>query len=66
MITQRQQTPIANIEQANYTGPTLFPATNPILSKATAAETPITSKIWQTLVEQLNKANKDNELLKKA
>ena len=30
-ITHRQQTPLGNTQQANYTGPTIFPATNPTL-----------------------------------
>ena len=65
-ITQRQQTPLANTKQANYTCPTLFPAINPFLSQTINVVTQITSDIWQTLMKQLNKVNHDNKLLKKA
>ena len=44
-IAHRQQTLIANTQQANYTGPTLFPTTNATLSQSITTETPITSKI---------------------
>ena len=66
MIAQRQQTPVANTQQASYTGPTLFPATNPTLFQTLTSETPITLEIGWTLMEQLNKVNQDNKLLKKA
>ena len=39
VITHRHQTPVTNIQQANYTDPTLFPATHPTLSKTITAET---------------------------
>ena len=42
---QRQQTPIVNTQQANYTGPTSFPATNPTLFQTIIVETPVTSDI---------------------
>ena len=42
-IDQRQQTPIANTQQANYTGPTLFPAKNSTFFQTITAETPIMS-----------------------
>ena len=32
-IAQRQQTPIANSQHAHYSGPNLFPATNPLHPK---------------------------------
>ena len=64
-IAQRQQIPVANTQQVSYTGPSLFPATNPTLSQTITAETPITAEIWQILMEQLNKANQENNLLKK-
>ena len=64
-IAQRQQTPIVNTQQANYPGPTLFPDTNLNLSQTITAEAPITSEIWQILMEQLNKENQDNKPLKK-
>ena len=64
-ITQRQQTPIVITQQANYTCPSLFPASNPMLSQTITAETPTTSEIWQTLIEQLKKANQDDNLLKR-
>ena len=62
-LAQRQQTPIVNTQQAGCTGPTLLPATNPILFPTMCAETPMTAEIWQTLMEQLNKANQENKLL---
>ena len=65
-IVQREWTPIINTQQASYTGPTLFSATNPTLSKAITAEIPITTEVWKTPMEQFTKVNEDNELLKKA
>ena len=55
---------MAYTQQGNYTGPTLFPATNPSLSQTVKAQTPATSELWKTLMEQLNKVNQDNKLLK--
>ena len=48
------------------TGLNLFPATNPTLPQTLNAETPITAEIWQNRMDQLNKANQDNKLPKKA
>ena len=53
-IVQRQQTPLVNIQQASYTGTTLFPATKPTLSQPITAEIPITTEVLQTL-KKLNK-----------
>ena len=36
------------------------------LSQTITAETPITWEVWQSLIEQLNKVNQHNQLLKKA
>ena len=65
VVAQWQQTPVVNVHQTSCADPTLFPATNPILSKTITAEAPVTAEVWQTLMEQLNKANQDNESLKK-
>ena len=56
---------MANAHQSSYTGPTLFPATNSTLFKTITAKTPIPTEIWQTLMQQLNKVNQHNKLLKK-
>ena len=52
-------------QQANNTGPTLFSAKMLPLSQTINAETPITSEIWQTFMEQLNKVNQNNKLFEK-
>ena len=65
VINQKHQTPIANTQQATYSGSTLFPGTNPTLSQTIPAETQITSEIWQTFMEQLSKVNQENKLLKR-
>ena len=41
-----------------------FLGSNQTLSKEITAETPISTKLLQMLVEQLNKVNQDNNLLK--
>ena len=56
---------MANTQQANYIGPTLFPAPSTTLSQTITAETWVTVEIWQILMEQLNKANQDNKLMKR-
>ena len=65
-ITQNQPTLPVNTQQTSSIGPTLFPATNPKLLKTITVETPDTSEVWKTLMEQVNKVNQDNKLLKKA
>ena len=62
-IALRQQSPTVNTQQASYTNPTLLPPMNPTLSQT--AETPVTVEIWKMPLEQLNKVNQDNKLLKK-
>ena len=44
-IAKRQQILIASIQQVNYTGQILFPATNPTLSQTITSETPNTADI---------------------
>ena len=44
----------------------LLPATNPTSSQPITTETPTQSELWHVLIEQLNRANQDNKLLKTA
>ena len=54
-IAQRKQTAKVYIQQANYTGSNLFPATESTFSQIITSETSITSEILLTLMEQLNR-----------
>ena len=38
---------------------------NSTLSQTKTAKSPITAKVWQTLMKQLNRVNQDNELMKR-
>ena len=44
----------------------LLPATNPMLSQIVTTETPISTELWFILMEKLNKANQNYNLVKEA
>ena len=60
---QATQSPTASL--TNPTRITLVLATNHTLSQTITVITPISAEFWQILMDELNKTNQDNKLLKK-
>ena len=65
-ITQNQPTLPVNTQQTSSAESMLFPVVNYTLSQTITAETPISTQVWQNVMNQLNKVSQDNKLLKKA